>query len=72
MPTEKSNSRSYRFTNSTAKKLERLSDLTEKTDTSIIEDAIAHLLGTLERDQPIFLTSPQDPRKGHKGPRDAA
>jgi predicted DNA-binding protein len=72
MPTEKSNSRSYRFTNSTAKKLERLAAITEKSDTAIIEDAIAHLLGTLERDNPIYLTSPKDVQKGHKSPRDAA
>jgi hypothetical protein len=72
MPTEKSNSRSYRFTNSTAKKLERLAAITEKSDTAIIEDAIAHLLGTLERDNPIYLTSPRDIGKTHKNPRDAA
>ena len=70
MPSEKSaNSRSYRFTNSTTKRLERLSDILEKTDTAIIEEAIAHLLGTLERDQPVWLTSPP---KGHKRGGDAA
>jgi predicted transcriptional regulator len=72
MPTEKSNSRSYRFTNSTAKKLERLADIMEKSDTAIIEEAIAHLLGTLERDQAVWMTSPKDAQKGHKNPRDAA
>ena len=72
MPAEKGNSRSYRFTNSTTKKLERLSDITEKSDTAIIEEAIAHLLGTLERDQPVWLTSPRDAEKTHKRGPDAA
>jgi len=72
MPQEKSASRSFRFTNSTAKKLDRLARLTEKSDTAIIEDAIAHLLGTLDRDQPVFLTSPRDSEKGHKRGGDAA
>lgn len=65
---QKSNSRSYRFTNGSVKKLERLGRLLEKSDTQIIEDAIAHLLGTLERDHPVFLTSPGDTQKGPKRP----
>jgi len=72
MPTEKSSSRSYRFTNSTASRLERLADMLEKSDTAIIEEAIAHLLGTLERDQPVWLTSPPKGRDGHKRGGDAA
>jgi len=68
MPSEKSASRSYRFTNSTTRKLEKLADLLEKSDTQIIEDAIAHLLGTLERDQPLWATSPGDDKKSHKRP----
>jgi hypothetical protein len=73
MPTEKSSSRSYRFTNKTAANLERLAELMEKSDTQIIEDAIAHLLGTLERDQPLWATRPGDVKSSHKrGPRDAA
>ncbi len=67
MPTEKSSSRSYRFTNSTASRLEKLADILEKSDTAIIEEAIAHLLGTLERDQPVWLTSP--PKAVPKHPR---
>jgi hypothetical protein len=73
MPTEKSKSRNFRFTNSTNSKLERLADILEKSDTAIIEDAIAHLLGTLERDNPVYLTSPRGTEKTHKRPpRDAA
>lgn len=73
MPAQRSNSRSYRFTNGSVKKLERLSGLLEKTDTQIIEEAIAHLLGTLERDQPVWMTSPPGDEKTHKRPpRDAA
>lgn len=73
MPTEKSSSRSYRFSNSTANRIKRLAELLEKSDTQIIEDAIAHLLGTLERDQPLWAISPEDLKKLHKKPpRDAA
>lgn len=72
MPTEKTNSRSYRFTNSTVKKMERLADILEKSDTAIIEDAIANMLGTLERDNPVYLTNPGDIRKTHKRGGDAA
>lgn len=74
MPAQRSNSRSYRFTNSSVKKLERLGDILEKSDTQIIEDAIAHLLGTLERDMPTWQTSPRETEKTHKRtpPRDAA
>ncbi len=72
VPAEKSNSRSYRFSNSTIKRLDRLGDITEKSVTAILEDAVAHLLGTLERDLPVYLTSPRDSEKRHKRPPDAA
>lgn len=74
MPAQRtSNSRSYRFTNSTVSKMERLAALLEKTDTQILEEAVAHLLGTLERDQPVWMTSPKDREEGHKRPpRNAA
>jgi predicted transcriptional regulator len=72
MPTEKSSSRSYRFTNKTAANIARLADLMEKSDTAIIEDAIAHLLGSLERDQSLWATRPGDIKKTHKRPPDAA
>lgn len=72
MPSEKNTSRSYRFSKVTADRLQRLADLLEKSDTAILEDAIAHLLGTLDRDEPIYLTSPNDRQKRHKPPRDAA
>lgn len=67
MPVEKSNSRSYRFSNGSVKKLQRLSAIRpDMSDTAIIEAAIAHLLGTLEREQPVWLTSPGDLQKSHK------
>lgn len=73
MPTEKGASRSFRFSTVTSRRLERLSDLLEKSDTAILEDAIAHMIGTLERDQPVWLTAPSDGRKHHKrGSDDAA
>lgn len=72
MAPEKGTSRSFRFSGITAKRLERLGKMVEKSDTAIIEDAIAHLLGTLERDEPIRMTAPSDDPKRHKRPPDAA
>jgi len=52
--------------------MERLRKLTQKTDSEIIEDAIAHLLGSLERDLPTYITAPSDRVKSHKRGGDAA
>ncbi len=65
--------RSYRFDDRTLERLNKLARrLPSKSDTAILEDAIAHLLGTLERDQPTWMTAPSDSQKGHKRPPDAA
>jgi hypothetical protein len=64
--------RGFKFSGVTAKRLERLGKILEKSDTAIIEDAIAHLLGTLERDEPIRLTAPSDVPNRHKRGGDAA
>lgn len=71
MPTEKT-TRSFRFSKVTSERMARLADLLEKSDTAILEDAIAHLLGTLERDQPVWQITPAELRKRPKSPRDAA
>jgi hypothetical protein len=65
---------SYRFSDKTVDRLEKLGViLPTKTDTAIIEDAVAHLLATLESDDPrVHITAPSDARKGHKRPPDAA
>lgn len=62
----------FRINRRSLDKLARLRALLEKSDADILEDAIDHLLGTLERDQPVWKTAPSDSRKGHKPPRDAA
>ena len=72
MPPEKNTTRSYRFSKVTAERQERLAELLQLSDTAILENAIAHLLGTIERNQPVWLTSPTDLNKRHKTPRDAA
>ena len=60
--------RSFRLSTVTQRRLERLADILEKNDTAILEDAIAHLLGTIDRDLPVYLTSLMDKRKGPKRP----
>jgi len=72
MPIEKGPQRGFKLSAATNRRLERLSRILDKSDTAIIEDAIAHLLGTLERDEPIRMTAPSDTSKAHKSPRDAA
>lgn len=72
MPIEKGPQRGFKLSASTNQRLERLSKMLDKSDTAIIEDAIAHLLGTLERDEPVRMTAPSDAAKRHKSPRDAA
>jgi hypothetical protein len=63
----------YRLNARTKERLERLRGLMDKTEAEILEDAVAHLLGTLERDQPIWPTAPSDRQTRHKRPpRDAA
>lgn len=68
MPIEKT-TRSYRFSKVTQDRIERLGELLQKSDTQILEDAIAHLLGTVDRDQPVWVTSPHDRKRGTSGPR---
>jgi hypothetical protein len=59
--------RNYRFDEQTIQRLNKLSNrLGAKTETDILEDAIAHLLGSLERDQPVWMTAPSEVLKSHK------
>ena len=62
----------HRLSARTREQLEVLHDVLGKTESEILEDAVAHLLGTLERDQPVWLTAPSDRGKRHKRPPDAA
>lgn len=56
----------------------RLKDMAEKMDkpeSQIVELAITHLAGTTQRDQPVFMTVPDedsDPPKAHKAARRAS
>ena len=59
----------YRLSPQAKRQLKQLAEQQDKSDAEILEIAIAHLLGTLDRDQPVFLTSS---KKTHKSPRDAA
>ena len=66
---------SFRFSDKTVERLNKLGAiLPTKTDTAIIEDAVAHLLATLESDDPrVHIIAPSDAQKTHKrSPRDAA
>jgi hypothetical protein len=72
MPIEKGPQRGFKLSAATNRRLQRLSRILDKSDTAIIEDAVAHLLGTLERDEPVRMTSPSDDPKRHKRPPDAA
>ena len=65
--------RSYRFSEQTAARLKRLGEtLQSKTETQILEDAIVHLLATLDREEKVSLIAPSDSQKRHKRPPDAA
>lgn len=64
---------SFRFSDRTRERLDKLGAiLPGKSETAILEDAVAHLLGSLERDEPVRMTAPSDSQKRHKRPPDAA
>lgn len=59
--------------------LERLNKLSNrlagKTETDIMRDSLAHFLGTVERDQPVWMTVPSEVQKAklpdhNRGPRE--
>ena len=57
------------------KRLRALAIAMEKSESAVIDLAIAHLAGTLQRDQPVFMTVPDedsDPPKAHKPARRAS
>jgi len=65
--------RSYRFDELTLERLNKLSNrLAGKGETEIVRDALGHLLGSLERDQAVWMTAPSEVQKanpsGHKRP----
>jgi hypothetical protein len=74
MPVDKGARRSFLFANVTERRLARLSDILEhsKSDTAIIEDALAHFLWTLEAGQPVKMVRPAESLNGHKRPDDAS
>jgi len=61
---KKTTSRHFRSSEATNKRLAKLQKILEKDDTAIIEDAISHLLYSLERDQPVWFTPPKKPQGG--------
>lgn len=62
----------HRLNARTREGLEELRGLTGKSEAEIIDDAVAHLLGTLEHDEKIWPARPAERRKGHKRPPDHA
>jgi hypothetical protein len=65
--------RNYRLDELTLERLNKLAGrLGGKTETQIIIDAVAHFLGSIERDQPVWVTSPSEGQKSHKRRPDAA
>jgi hypothetical protein len=52
------------------KRLERLRRMVDKSPSGVLSLALAHLLATLERDQPIWLTVPSEPDEPVAEPSD--
>jgi hypothetical protein len=65
--------RNYRFDELTVQRLNKLANrLGSKTETEIVSVGIAHLLGSIERDQAVWMTAPSEATRAHKRSRDAA
>lgn len=64
--------RSYRFDELTIQRLNKLANRLGKTETEIVSTGVAHLLGSLERDQPLWMTAPSEGTRSHKRPSNAA
>jgi hypothetical protein len=64
--------RSYRFTDTTVERLNKLEGRLPTMDrTTIVETAIGHLLGSLEQGEGVYLAVPSEAQKAHKkGPAD--
>jgi hypothetical protein len=62
----------FRISPLAKRQLKQLAEQQDKSDAEILEIAIAHLLGTLDRDQPVWMTGTKPVPKGHKRPPDAA
>ena len=59
--------RNYRFDELTMERLNKLANrLGSKTETEIVSVGIAHLLGSIERDQAVWMTAPSETQKSHK------
>ena len=71
MPTPKEGY-GFRLSPLAKRRLARMATDMEKSEAQILEIAITHLLGTLEREQGIWMTAAEPPRKSHKRPPDAA
>lgn len=53
-------------------RLAKIKEFNGKKDAQILEDAIAHLLSSLERDESVHQVVPSEQRSGRRPPRDAA
>lgn len=58
--------RSYRFDELTIQRLNKLTGRLGMTETETVSRGIAHLLGSIERDQPLWMTAPSEAQKSHK------
>lgn len=62
----------FRLSPLAKRRLRAMAESTDRSDAEILEIAIAHLLGTLDRDQPVWMTGTKPLPKTHKRPPDAA
>ena len=53
--------RTFRMTNLDDKRLDRLRRMVGRPASAVQSLALVHLLATLERDQPVWLTVPSEP-----------
>lgn len=62
----------FRINQRAKDRIARIRDLTGKSDAEILQDAVAHMLSSLEQEQPINLIVPSERKEGRRPPRDAA
>jgi hypothetical protein len=56
--------RSFRLSQLDLKRLERLSRRLDRSRSEIVSAALVHLLSTIERDGPVWITAPSE--NGHR------
>jgi len=52
----------FRLSPTTTRRLAKLALRLGKSKTDVLETAVVHLLGTLERDQAVWMTVPSEPQ----------